>query len=132
MDESSKNRISVGLIILGAAIVISALILANSLKKEAFLNGELSGSLQGSFVLQEDKPDEEINSSNDIDTKVILSIDEVSIMLGYVNKGDLIKDITSNKLEKFPYLLIGGRFVFNKKSVEEWVYEKSLSRLEIK
>jgi len=113
-----KNNNNIGLVILGVAILISAIILANSNNHESHLQGDLNGSLNGSFTTQ--------NEDN------LFTMDDVIDMLGYSDKIVLLADLTSDNVDDFPYLKVKGSYVFNKKAVEEWIYKKSKEQTIIK
>lgn len=47
-------------------------------------------------------------------------------MLGY-EQDALIIDIENGKLEGIPYTKVGGHYIFSKRALEEWVYNKVLN-----
>lgn len=107
-----KNLLFIGILILGISMIVSSIILSKSIKKQTQLNGTLNGTLT-------------MNDSYNIDNDILQTYD-AGAMLGY-NESDLIRDIENGKLEGLPCTKIGGHYIFSKKALEEWIYNKTLN-----
>jgi len=99
----------IGMLFLGASIIISSLILSKSINGSKQLNSILNGSLT-------------MSSSYDADRDILMPY-EAGAMLGY-NQDEFIQDIENGKLKGIPCTQVGGHYIFSKKSLEEWVYSK--------
>ena len=107
-----KSLLFIGMLFLGASMIISSLILSKSINE----NKQLNGVLNGSFTMRD---------SYDVEKDILMPYD-AGAMLGY-EQDDFIHDIKSGNLDGIPFTQVGGRYIFSKKALEEWVYSKTLN-----
>lgn len=94
-------------------MIISSLILANSIKEQTQVRGTFDGSLHMNDL-----------STPDSYSGDILMPYEAGAMLGYDDFNALLQDITAGKIEGIPYTIIANNYVFSKKALEEWLYNR--------
>ena len=105
----------ISIILLGISFMISSLIIARSLDK--LVNKNFFSTINGSLNVSNS------DYNNKIESDVLLIYD-AEIMLGY-EPNTLRQDIQKGKLEGIPYTKVGTQYLFSKKALEEWVYNRS-------
>lgn len=123
-----KNLLFIGILFLGFSMMISSIILSNSMKTPSQLNGILNGSLT-----MEDSQQYDTGMLQQYGTDILQQYD-AQILLGYdANTEDeqrhFIKDIENGPLEGLPYTKINGRYLFSKKAMEEWLYNRTIKQV---
>ena len=113
-----NNLIFMGLLFLGISMIVSALILSKSESKQLHT---ITGSLNQSVNLTQ------LDSLHNNTSDIILPHD-AAIILGYESQEKLVKDIRDGELQEIPYVLIDNQVRFSKRALEEWIYDKSLSK----
>lgn len=114
----NKNLLFIGTLFLGASLIASSLIMSKSIDG----NKQLIGNLNGLFTLD----DSYDNNAN----KDILMVYDAAAMFGYQEE-NFIRDIENDRLEGLPFTQIGGRYIFSRKSLEEWLYNRTLMKSSI-
>lgn len=106
-----KNLLYISIVFLGVSMIISSIILSRAIKE----GNQLNGSLSGSFSMID-------NSRKESD---VLMPYDAGVMLGY-DQDALIIDIENGKLEGIPFAKFGDNYIFSKKALEDWIYNKTL------
>jgi hypothetical protein len=117
----NKDKVSIcKSFILGISIIISALILGNSLKSLTNQDNIINGSLgvNGSLMVSQG-----VNSESEY-----MAIGEVSSLLGYDSIGVFKKDVLNNKIGYLPYVSINGELIFSRTAFEDWLEETARQR----
>lgn len=113
-----RNLCFYSVIFLGVSMIISSYIISRSLNELANKNDILNASLTGSLSVS--------NMESYKNVSDVLQTYDAGIMLGY-EQDNLIQDIKSGKLEGIPYIEVGDHYIFSKKALEEWVYNRALN-----
>ncbi|MDF2486588.1 MAG: hypothetical protein K0R46_2756 [Herbinix sp.] len=114
-----KNLLYISIIFLGISMIISAFILSRS-KTEQIQS--INGSLNGTFGITQSNYQVIDTYSGDI-----ISLYTAAGILLYDNQDVLKQAIDNGNKNDIPYVSINGNYLFSKKALEEWIYNKSLS-----
>ncbi len=117
-----KDTLFYGMIFLGIALIVSSFILSNAIRQGNQLYGNLTGNLSGSFTST--SADVIYTGNKNYTNNDILITYDAGILLGY-QRDDFIRAIISGELEGIPYTKLGSEYIFSRKALEEWVYNKT-------
>lgn len=99
-----------GLVILGISLIISTLILSNSLSSQNHI-------INGSFGVNQSVT----SSDSGARYNEYMAIGEVSSLLGYDNIETFTEDVLDDKLGDLPYINVEGKLIFSRTAFDEWL-----------
>lgn len=102
-----------GLLILGVCMIISSIILSNSLTNHHYT----VDGVRVSQSVDANKPENEY-----------MAIGDVARLLGYHNIDIFTQDVIENKFGDLPYVYINGELIFSRTAFNEWLVDSARSK----
>jgi len=118
MKKDNFIFISSIIIIISVSMIISSVILAKAISEQKQLYGALNTTVTGSLSTAD-------LSVHENDKGDIIQLYDAASMLGYNDQNQLAEDIEKGQLKGIPCTKIRNHYVFSRRALEEWLYDKA-------